>query len=111
METTPPRHARIRRLSEDQPLHPLHTPQFVADYVLLTGRLPGKRATGRTTAAGLELIAKAMREPHVWHDVRDHHDATLCHVYLRHMMQAQVEKLGLRHFRFRDTQVSMGCDV
>lgn len=86
-------------------LHPLHTPKWLSSWIN-QGIYPDiDRCTGRSTAQGLELIAKALQQPHVWHDVRDHWGNQNAHTNLRRIVQDQVKALGLNFFHFRETAV------
>jgi hypothetical protein len=53
-------------------LHPLHKPEFVASHVLGTGKLPGARCTGRTTAAILKAISECYEQVGVPVRLKDH---------------------------------------
>lgn len=90
------------------PLHPNHSIEFVKSYVQNTGRLPGDRYTGRTTALAFELIAKALREPRKWHCVRDHHGTTMADEHLCDAVQVVVRKAGLDGFIFRRDALTWG---
>lgn len=82
---------------ESAPLHPLHSPQFVADCVLNTARLPGMRRTGRRALA-LEYIARAMRSPRHTVLLLDHYDNTAAHAHMKEVVQAMLSSLDFRHF-------------
>jgi hypothetical protein len=87
-------------------LHPLHTPTWVAQYVVNNGEYPGDRATGRSTAAALTCIAEAMRRPGVNLPVYDHHGTTLANAHLRQLTESAVEALGLEHFHFGRSHIN-----
>lgn len=79
-------------------LHPLHTPTFVAEHVMSTGRLPGMRATGRSTCLALEYVAKAMRTPFVPVPLVDHFDSTTAHTCLKEAVVEILSRLDFRGF-------------
>ena len=97
------------RTSEGGPRpHPLHTPEFIADVVKATGRYPGDRYTGRSTAIALRLIAEAIESPRKPIPIRDHYGTSLADRYLRQAMQDMVDKLDLKHMVFTDTTITFG---
>ena len=91
-------------MAEQQKLHPLHDPQWVAKIVAGTGQYPGKRGTGRTTAMALEAIAQAIRHPEQAVDVRDHSG----HLpkYAATVVIGMVRRLGLRHMHISNPDSS-----
>lgn len=91
-----------------EPLHPNHSAQFVANYVLAQNSLPGNRCTGRTTALAFALIAKAMREPRKWHVTVDHHGSLDSDRYLKDTIETIVSNTGLQGFVFREREVTWG---
>ena len=93
---------------KDDLLHPNHTPEFVLLNLQATGRYPGDRCTGRSTALALEYIARAMRQPRKWHTITDHHPSFFAATCLRNIMQDMVAKLGLKGFVFKDSCVTWG---
>lgn len=98
----------MRQLDETTPLHPLHTPQFVSDHVLNTGRLPGMRHTGRTTALALGYITKALHNPDTEVVLLDHFASTSAHGHMRDVVNSLLTKLDFRHFVItRNTSVAL----
>lgn len=91
-------------MAEQQKLHPLHDPQWVAGIVADTGQYPGKRGTGRTTAMALESIAQAIRNPEKVVEVRDHSG----HLpkYAATLVISMVRRLGLRHMHISNQDSS-----
>lgn len=88
----------MRQLDETAPLHPLHTPEYVADHVLNTRRLPGLRATGRTTALALSYIVKAMQNPFEPVAMLDHFDTTEAHANMKDVVNNLLSRLDFRGF-------------
>lgn len=88
--------------------HPLHTVEFVASCLVMTGRYPGDRRTGRTTALALQYIAKAIQEPRKWHEPKDHHDSLMMREHLTALCRDMVNKLGLEGFVFRKGAMTFG---
>lgn len=78
-------------------LHPLHDARFVSSVVAQTGRYPGARKTGRTTALALEYLARAIREPYTDVFVRDHHDKPESHRELLRRIGRFADDLKLDH--------------
>lgn len=94
---------------ETAALHPLHSAQFVADFVLNRNRLPGSRCTGRTTALALEHIVKAMRNPGVEITLLDHYHSTAANRAIRDTVEQVLSKLDFSHFRVKHSSTSIGC--
>lgn len=92
-------------------MHPLHTPDWVVQYIKASGEYPGSRATGRSTAQALRLIAQCIESPRTWYACLDHHGTRLSHANLRHTAQGLVSDMGLRYFKFRDTEMCFGEPV
>lgn len=92
-----------------QRLNPLHTPEWLHNMVLCTGCYADPdRMTGRSTALALELVAKAIKNPHTWVEVVDHHPTLAAANDLRYRMQRIVQLLELQHFVFQATRVCFG---
>lgn len=82
-------------------LHPLHNPDLLAQHMHATGEyFPVERHTGRTTALALETLAKAIRTPHEWVRITDHHPSLPADEHLMRMMQDMVHALGLQNMQF-----------
>lgn len=56
------------------------------------------RCVGRSTALALQVIAKAIRSPGEWINVRDHHDMVRSHISLTERVGEMVKLLGLEKF-------------
>jgi len=65
------------------------------------------RRTGRTTALMLELIAKCIREPNVWHPVVDHHDAHIARIEAFECAKMLVNNLNFQGFQFQRSTLSV----
>lgn len=83
-------------------LHPLHTPEFVANYIAYGGGHPQERRTGRSTALALKYIAEAIENPRQPVQIRDHHDVLRAHRDLFERVREMVRQLGLEHMVFRE---------
>lgn len=81
------------------PLHPLHSPQWVAEVVLTSGAYPGERRTGRSTAAALEYVARAIRVPGLKIALWDHFDSMIAHECQRRAVEEIISRLDFRAFR------------
>lgn len=93
-------------------LHPLHTPDWICDTIRATGQYPdAERKTGRTTIRALELIATAMKNPHCWLLITDHHPCGGAHKNMRTMVEQMVCGMGLQHFNFRDREICFGTPI
>lgn len=92
-------------------LHPLHTPEWVARYVLEKGEYPGERFTGRSTALALRVIAEAIENPGKKVLIRDHVNLHRANNHLRGTVQEFVRKLGLRHFVFTEDTIKFGHEL
>lgn len=93
-------------------LHPLHTPDWICDTIRATGQYPdAERKTGRTTIRALELIATAMKNPHCWLLITDHHPNECAHKNLRKMAEEMVRSMGLQHFHWRDREICFGTPI
>jgi hypothetical protein len=80
-------------------LHPLHTPEYVAQYVLTHGEYPGSRCTGRSTALALEYVAWSIRVPGLKVVLWDHFDSTGAHECLKRAVEEIISRLDFRRFR------------
>lgn len=89
-------------------LHPLHTPEFVAECLRTSGCYPGHRRTGRTTAACLLAIAQAIKTPHKVYFI-DEETTTYaqCREILR-CAQELVGRMGLEHVHCETRRVGYG---
>ena len=83
-------------------LHPLHTPEMVAQAVKATGEYfdPARR-TGRSTAIALELIAAAIRNPGLTIKIKDHCSTPRADYALAMRISEMVGMLGLKHIYVR----------
>lgn len=82
-------------------LHPLHTPKFVAQFVMQTGTLPGERGTGRTTTGLLKTICVALDHPHDICRYIDHHTSSERWIYNKvyiTMLERLLNGMGLQKF-------------
>lgn len=93
----------------EQDLHPLHSPKWVADFVLNSGRLPGKRGTGRTSIGLLKTLVDALSNPTTPQPYIDHYFVEkLAHIQGETQLLYQLERrlvdivkaLGLRGVSF-----------
>ena len=80
-------------------LHPLHSPEWVANYVLSTGQYPGPRNTGRTTILALRMIAAAMENPRVKIQALDHFGSVASNRDLADAAASIIRAAGLYHFK------------
>lgn len=94
-------------MAEQEKLHPLHDPKWVAEIIASTGQYPGSRGTGRTTALALEAIAQAIRNPGKVVEVCDHSG----HLpkYAATVVIGIVRSLGLRHMHISNTDYAYVC--
>jgi hypothetical protein len=79
-------------------MHPLHTAEFLEhfkDYKDVE-----LRRTGRSTAQGLEIIARAIKRPHTQIVIADHHGTLAADINLAHMVKVMVQRLDLKYMRF-----------
>lgn len=92
-------------------INPLHTLDMVMRHMLSTGEyFPQERCTGRSTALALEFVAKAIRNPHEWVVITDHHDSAPSNNLLASTCRDIIAALGLRHFQFRSNMICFGSD-
>jgi hypothetical protein len=87
-------------------LHPLHTPEFVARYIITEGQYPGLRCTGRSTAQALRYLAASIEQPGVAVVPADHHGTVLADRLLLSRMAQLSSMMGLKHMDFRATSVT-----
>lgn len=85
-------------------LHPLHDPQWVAEYVREIGAYPGLRKTGRTTERALRVVAEAITMPHKFIAIYDHDD--LPPRFAAEAVIRIVQTLKLQHLHISDLQDS-----
>ena len=82
-------------------LHPLHTPQYLYDYMRYTGEYyPLDRRTGRSTAQALQYLAHAICDPHTPVAIVDHYGTEKANKALAKSMQHMADLLGLKHMVF-----------
>lgn len=86
--------------------HPLHSIDFIVDCYRSTGRHPGERRTGRSTARALLLLSSAITHQGKTITIEDHHGTRLADTFLRKTMQDMCVKLGLQHMQFSDNTVT-----
>lgn len=90
-------------------LHPLHSAEFVADFIKSTGEyFDTERCTGRTTALAFEHMSKAIQNPHKWIPVIDHHNTVMAGANLAALIAQYVYKLGLKHFTVAGLYICFG---
>ena len=89
-------------MDEQQKLHPLHDPQWIAEYVKEIGEYPGLRKTGRTTERALRVVAEAIATPHKWIRIQDH--TGLSPLHAAQAVIRIVKALKLQHLHMSDPQ-------
>lgn len=81
-------------------LHPLHTPEWVADFIKAHGEYPGDRGTGRTTALALDVLACAIQQPGKTVKAQDHHPTPEADRELLRIAKDMASRLGLTRLHF-----------
>jgi hypothetical protein len=79
-------------------MHPLHTAEFLEHFK--DHKDVDLRRTGRSTAQGLEIIARAIKRPHTQIVIVDHHGTLAADVNLANMVRVMVQRLDLKYLRF-----------
>jgi hypothetical protein len=100
-------------------LHPLHSPDWVAKFVMERAALPGTRGTGRTTIGLLKTLVDALSNPCEPQPFIDHHfqqelarikgESGLLHCYEQALVR-MVNALGLREIRFHSERGAQSHD-
>ena len=91
-----------------QQLHPLHSVEFVAQYLTATATYPGSRRTGRSTASALALLSTCIRQPYKWFLISDHHGSVQADQHLKNLVCDLAGKMGLINFVYNGQYVSLG---
>ena len=90
-------------------LHPLHTPEMVAQCAIVNGEyFDTTRCTGRSTVQALNYIAQAIAHPRKTIFVVDHHGSSLATRELTYKIKQMVERLELQHFTIVDGAIRFG---
>ena len=80
-----------------QHLNPLHTPEMIAATLKTNGRFDLERGTGRSTAAKLAMLSKAIASPYTLVFPNDHRELSYGErKQFCHDVAAYAEMLGLR---------------